>query len=73
MQPIKCQSCGKLLLEVEYGEGTKICPRCKTKNNFTVTKSFNLVYTDDVDQVEMKDNKGKVLSSVRIRPDNSSI
>lgn len=61
MQPIKCQNCDKMLLEIEYGEGTKICPKCKTLNRFIVTTWFNMVFTDDLDQWEMKDNDGNIL------------
>jgi phage FluMu protein Com len=36
MLPIRCKTCGKLLLEAS-GEVKKICPKCKTENHVVTT------------------------------------
>ncbi len=45
MEKIRCKQCGKILMEAE-GQATikKICPKCKTRNEFVIgCKTMNIV------------------------------
>jgi len=42
---IKCQNCGKVLLEAE-GEGKKICPKCKETTHYVATTKGVFYFKD---------------------------